>query len=158
MVLLCTMLDPVTINNVCIFHDKEACGTIRNQFFKIDANRFIIAATRSVMVGNVQVAIKEFMCHKMEWIEENYIKPLTQMIDKIERENRQPQRQLLSTKWASIPFTTRATFSSKLYSQVYKKIGAAAAVVFCKIYVKTIYHQRSKEMILYFFFKHSDLK
>lgn len=94
MVLLCTLLDPVTLNDVCIFHDEDACGNFQNEFFKIEANRTRIAATRSVMVGNVQVAIKKFMCYKMIWIEESYIEPLRQMIDILQKANRPPQRQI----------------------------------------------------------------
>lgn len=94
MVLLCTLLDPVTLNDVCIFHDEEACGNYGNEFFKIEANRIKIAAARSVMVGNVQVAIKKFMCYKMSWIEKNYIEPLRQMINIIQTTNRQQPRQI----------------------------------------------------------------
>ncbi|CAG2198177.1 unnamed protein product [Mytilus edulis] len=69
MVLFCTMLYSVTLNDVCIFPDEEACGNSQNEFFKIEANRCRIAATRSVMVGNVQVGIKEFISYKRVWIE-----------------------------------------------------------------------------------------
>ncbi|CAC5379226.1 unnamed protein product [Mytilus coruscus] len=94
MVLLCTLLDPVTLNDVCIFHDEEACGNFGNEFFTIEANRTRIAAARSVMVGNVQVAIQKVMCYKMSWIEKNYIEPLRQMIDILQQTNRQQPRQI----------------------------------------------------------------
>ncbi|CAG2242632.1 unnamed protein product [Mytilus edulis] len=91
MILLCTLLDPVTLTDVCIFHDEEACGNSGNKFFKIEANRARIVAARSVMVGSVQVAIQKFMCYKMCWIERYYFEPLKQMIDRIQQANR-PQR------------------------------------------------------------------
>ncbi|CAC5379230.1 unnamed protein product [Mytilus coruscus] len=95
MILLCNLLDPATLNDVCIFHDEEACGNFGNEFFKIEANRTRIAAARSVMVGNVQVAIQKFMCYKISWIKEYFIEPLRQMIDILQKANRPPQRQIL---------------------------------------------------------------
>ncbi|CAG2198178.1 unnamed protein product [Mytilus edulis] len=91
MILLCTLLDPVTLNDVCIFHDEDACGNFGNEFFKIEANRTRIAAARSVMVGNVQVAIQKFMCYKMSWIEKNYMEPLKQMIDILQQQKTRQQ-------------------------------------------------------------------
>ncbi|CAC5379229.1 unnamed protein product [Mytilus coruscus] len=135
MVLLCTLLDPVTLNGVCIFHDEDACGNFENEFFKIEANRTRIASARSVMVGNVQVAIKKFMCYKMSWIEENYIEPLTQMIDRIQKANRQPQRRLHQRR-EQYHSRQRLILDEDYFLS--KEIGVAAAVVFCRIYGKTI--------------------
>lgn len=75
MVLLSTLLDPVTLNGVCIFSDEEACGDSSNKFYEINARRTTVAAAESVMIGNIRASIKKIMCYKMSWLEENYIEP-----------------------------------------------------------------------------------
>ena len=81
MVVLCTLLDPITLNEVCIFNDEEACGDSSNEFYEINARRTTVAAAASVMVGNVRVSVKKIMCYKMSWLLKNYIEPLSHFID-----------------------------------------------------------------------------
>jgi hypothetical protein len=77
---LSILLDPITLNGVCIFNDEEACGDFTNEFFEINARRTTIAAAESVMIGNIRVSVKKIMCYKMSWLEKNYLQPLSHFI------------------------------------------------------------------------------
>ena len=93
MVMLSTLLDPVTLNDVCIFHDEEACRGTSNQFFEINARLATLAAAESVMVGNVRVTVKKIMCYKMDWLKFYYLEPLSYFIRLFENaESRRPQQ------------------------------------------------------------------
>ena len=81
MIVLSTLLDPVTLNGVCIFNDEEACGNSSNEFYEINSRRTTIAAVESVMVGNVRVSVKKIMCYKMSWLVNNYVDPLSHLIE-----------------------------------------------------------------------------
>lgn len=97
MVLLSTLLDPVTLNDVCIFHDEEACRGTSNQFFEINARRTTLAAAESVMVGNVRVTVNKIMCYKMDWLKFYYLDPLSyfvRLFGNAEKSRRQQQPQV----------------------------------------------------------------
>jgi hypothetical protein len=81
MIVLSTLLDPVTLNGVCIFNDEEACGNSNNEFYEINSRRTTIAAVESVMVGNVRVSVKKIMCYKMSWLVKYYVDPLSHFIE-----------------------------------------------------------------------------
>lgn len=104
MVLLCTLLDPVSLNDVCIFHEENACGSYGNEFFEINARRTTIAAAQSIMVGNVRVAIKKIMCYKMSWLEKNYIEPLGFFSALYQNASRQQQRQIRHTSRPTVAY------------------------------------------------------
>jgi len=100
MVVLCTLLDPDTLNGVCILDDEEACGDSSNEFFEINARRTTVPASESVMVGNVRVPIKKIMCYKMNWLEENYIEPLSHFVELYQNggRNNTPRRRRPTTQ------------------------------------------------------------
>ena len=81
LVLLCTLLDPITLNGVCIFNDDEACGGSDNKFYEINSRQTTFAAADTVLVGGIRVSVKKVMCFKMNWLKKNYVTPLTQLLE-----------------------------------------------------------------------------
>jgi len=76
LVMLCGLLNPLLLNDKCIFHSEEACVNKQNQFLEINAKRTTFAAVQSVMIGSVRAKVSKIMCYKMVWLKENYTEPM----------------------------------------------------------------------------------
>lgn len=76
LIVLCTLLNPIVLNNKCIFHSEEACVDFSNEFYEINSRRTTFAAVRSVMIGSVRANVSKIMCYKMSWLKKNYIEPM----------------------------------------------------------------------------------
>jgi len=61
LVMLCGLLNPLLVNDKCIFHSDEACEGFSNQFFEINAKRTTFAAIQSVMIGSVRAKVSQII-------------------------------------------------------------------------------------------------
>ena len=80
LLLLCTLLNPLTLNNKCIFHSEEACGDSGNEFFEVNSKRTTFAAVQSVMIGSVRANVTKVMSYKMSWLRRNYTEPMKDIL------------------------------------------------------------------------------
>ena len=80
LVMLCRLLNPVLLNDKCIFHSDVVCGNKPNQFFEINAKRTTFAAVQSVMIGSVRANVSKIMCYKMDWLKTYYTEPMKYLL------------------------------------------------------------------------------
>lgn len=76
LIVLCTLLNPITLTNYCIFHSEDACGDSSNVFYEINSKRTTFAAVQSVMIGSVRANVSNIMCYKMSLLKCYYVEPL----------------------------------------------------------------------------------
>lgn len=81
LIVLCTLLNPITLTNKCIFHSEDACGDPSNAFYEINSRRTTFAAVQSVMIGSLRANVSNIMCYKMSWLKYYYVEPLKKMIN-----------------------------------------------------------------------------
>lgn len=83
LVLLCLKLSPDVMEGKCIFLNPDACGDTQNEFFNLRSTNVTVAAVQSVVVGEARVAVKEIMCYKLSWLQNNFLEPITVLLRKI---------------------------------------------------------------------------
>ena len=80
LLLLCTLLYPLTLNNKCIFHSEEASGNRGNEFFEVNSERTTFAAVQSVMIGSVRSNVTSVMSYSMSWLRYYYTEPMEDIL------------------------------------------------------------------------------
>ena len=73
----CLLLNPLALEDKCIFNNDALCGNSSNMFYEISDVNQLLAVTENIIIGGKVRAVKTIMTYKPIWMTENYYNPMT---------------------------------------------------------------------------------
>jgi len=93
---LCMVLKPDELLNKCIFQNDALCQGSANKFYDFETVRNNLLVAGSVMIGGRNTQVTKIMTFKMSWLQNNWIRPMQEVMDRQVRERQammqQPRR------------------------------------------------------------------
>lgn len=83
-------LSPDILVGQVMFQSDQMCGNSTNKFFELSLVSTQMVVASSIMIGGQRRRVRKIMTFKMAWLRRNYLEPILQLIDHIQRQQSLP--------------------------------------------------------------------
>ncbi|CAF1227084.1 unnamed protein product [Didymodactylos carnosus] len=83
---LCAALSPDELINKCMFQNDTLCGNSTNRIYELGHTQNHLVVANSILIAGRNRRVKCFMTFKQIWLLRNYIQPMLEMPNEIQKQ------------------------------------------------------------------------